>query len=455
MGLAAGARRGMLTVRDMEAATARQSVETPGWQPPQSFRDARLHMVGIGGSGMSGLAALLLRRGAVVSGSDRQAGPLLERLSAAGARVVTRQSADSIPPDAELVVASAAIKPDHPELLEARRRGLPVIKYARMLGAVMAQHEGIAVAGTHGKSTTTAWLAYALRQAGCDPSFVVGAEVPQLGGGSGVGDGPHFVAEACEYDRSFLNLSPRMAVILNIDEDHLDCYSDLAEIEQAFAQFARRTPPEGLVLLNGDDPACRRLAGQVAARCESFALEAPADWQAVDLHLRDGRYQFTILRRGEPLGTTHLGLPGRHNVCNALAVCALASHVGVAWPLIDKALRSFRGAGRRLELRGRPETGPRDLCRASRRAGCGASSSRTSTRARVFCWKTSPAASRWPTASSCRASTSSATASASATPSAPPTWSNASARLAGRPSTSPTSPTSSRCCWPRRGRATW
>ncbi len=309
-------------------------------------------MVGIGGSGMSGLAALLLRRGAVVSGSDRQAGPLLERLSAAGARVVTRQSADSIPPDAELVVASAAIKPDHPELVEARRRGLPVIKYARLLGAVMAHHEGIAVAGTHGKSTTTAWLAYTLRQAGCDPSFVVGAEVPQLGGGSGVGDGPHFVAEACEYDRSFLNLAPRLAVILNIDEDHLDCYSDLADIEQAFAQFAGRTLPEGLVLLNGDDPACRRLAEHAAGRSELFAVDSPADWLACDLHLRDGRYQFTILRRGEPLGTTHLGLPGRHNVYNALAVTALATHAGVAWPLIDQALRSFRGAGRRLELRG-------------------------------------------------------------------------------------------------------
>ncbi|MBU0617729.1 MAG: UDP-N-acetylmuramate--L-alanine ligase, partial [Planctomycetes bacterium] len=214
-------------------------------------------MVGIGGSGMAGLAALLLRRGARVSGTDQLESAALSRLAVSGARVTTRQAADTVPPETELLVASAAIRDQHPELVEARRRGITVIKYAQLLGALMAQFDGIAVSGTHGKSTTTAWLAFVLRKAGLDPSFVVGAEAEQLGGGSGVGDGPHFLAEACEFDRSFLNLRPRAAAILNIEEDHLDCYENLAAIAESFRQFASLVPPDGLLVVNGQDPSCR------------------------------------------------------------------------------------------------------------------------------------------------------------------------------------------------------
>ncbi len=342
----------MLAITDMEVSTVEQLVDTPGWQPPQSFRDARLHMVGIGGSGMSGLAAVLLRRGARVSGTDRQSSARLDHLARCGARVSTTQDAGAVPPDVQTLVISAAIRPDHPEVVEARRRKIPVIKYARLLGALMAQHDGIAVAGTHGKSTTTAWLAFTLRSAGCDPSFVVGAEVGQLGGGSGVGDGPHFLAEACEYDRSFLNLRPRAAVILNIDEDHLDCYRDLAAITEAFAEFARLLPSDGLLLLNGDDANSRPIAAAAAARVETFGLGPACHWRATDLRIERGCHGAAFFEDDRALGRVRLGLPGRHNVLNALAVTALARHAGVRWPQIAEALAGFRGARRRLEVRG-------------------------------------------------------------------------------------------------------
>ena len=333
----------------------------PGWQAPSDFSQFRVHMVGIGGSGMAGLAALLLRRGARVSGTDREPSAALARLAERGAHVSTRQVAESLPADVDVVVASAAIPPQHAELVEAARRAIPVIKYAQLLGALMARHDGIAVAGTHGKSTTAAWLTFVLRKAGLDPSFVIGAEVPQLGGGSGVGDGPHFVAEACEYDRSFHNLRPRSAVVLNIEEDHLDCYRDLAAIAESFARFAALVPPDGLLVLNGQDANCQALARRLAqaggpARSgpvvETFGVQATDVWRSCDAVLRDGRYEFTLLRNGAPLGRVHLGISGLHNVSNALAVTALATRAGAPWEAIRAGLQEFLGARRRLQVQG-------------------------------------------------------------------------------------------------------
>ncbi|MEW6249423.1 MAG: UDP-N-acetylmuramate--L-alanine ligase [Planctomycetota bacterium] len=319
---------------------------------PGDFEKRRLHLVGVGGCGMSGLAALLLRRGARVTGSDARPSAEIARLVERGAAITTQQRAESVPPDAELVVASAAIPADHPELLEARRRGLPVCKYAQMLGAVMARLDGIAIAGTHGKSTTTAWLTFVLRCAGLDPSFVVGATVPQLGGGSGDGAGRHFIAEACEYDRSFLNLRPHRAAILNIEEDHLDCYKNIAEIRTAFALFATGVAKGGLVVLNGRDRNCRSIAAGLAARVEYFGDEPDCTWRATDATLERGSYAFTLEHEHRPLGRVHIGLSGRHNVDNACAVAALAHDCGVSWEQMLPGLREFRGADRRLTLRG-------------------------------------------------------------------------------------------------------
>ncbi len=318
---------------------------------PTDLEQRRLHLVGIGGCGMSGLAALLLRCGTHISGSDMQESAVLARLTKQGARINARHGTESIPADAELVVASAAIAPGHPELLEAQRRGVPVVKYAELLGAVMARYDGIAISGTHGKSTTTAWLTFVLKRAGLDPSFVVGATVEQLGGGSGVGDGRHFVAEACEYDRSFLNLRPRRAVVLNIEEDHLDCYPDLPAIQEAFAAFIAGVPPDGLVVLNVDDPQCRAIADRTSAKTQTFASAADATWRATALELDRGHYAFDARHGQDSLGRVRLGLPGRHNVTNALAVIAIASDCDVSWDQISAGLAEFRGARRRLELR--------------------------------------------------------------------------------------------------------
>jgi UDP-N-acetylmuramate--alanine ligase len=326
--------------------------------PPQPNRDIlpsvnqlRVHMIGIGGSGMSGLAALLLRRGAQVSGTDRCASDELARLAERGARIGTRQGPQQVPDPVDLVVASAAVPDDHPELQAARQRNVKIYKYAQMLGELMQHYDGIAISGTHGKSTTTAWLTYVLKRAGLDPNFVIGAAAHQLGGGSGVGDGRHFIAEACEYDRSFLNLHPRRAAILNIEEDHLDYYTDLADIRRAFTDFAHRLPADGLLVINGADSGCAHLADDLPCRVATFAIDAHAAWQAHDLTPADGCYAFHVTRHGKRLGVVRLGLPGKHNVENALAVVALAHDCGVSWESIQAGLADFTGAQRRLELR--------------------------------------------------------------------------------------------------------
>ena len=300
---------------------------------------------------MAGLAAVLLRRGARVSGTDALASGAVSRLTAAGALICTDPNTAALPLGASFVVASAAIPAEHPELIAARQRGLRTFKYAEMLGLLMQAKTGIAIAGTHGKSTTTAWLTHVLRTAGLDPSFVIGADVEQLGGGSGVGDGPHFVAEACEYDRSFLNLDPHFAAILNVDEDHLDFYRSIDEIRLAFRAFAERVAPAGRLLLDGDDPTTRVLGEDLACTVETFGFGTSNDWRPMYLKLNDGRYDFDLIHRDEELIHVRPALAGRHNVWNAVAVAALAVHCGVPLEAMREGLETFAGARRRLETR--------------------------------------------------------------------------------------------------------
>jgi len=322
-------------------------------QRGKSLAGQKIHLIGIGGCGMRGAAGLLLRRGATVSGSDRSESASTLRLAGRGARISVGQRAENVPTDADLVVISAAIKESNPELLEARGRGVRVVKYAELLGMLMADRDGVAIAGTHGKSTTTAMTAFVLKEAGLDPSFVVGAQVDQLGGGSGVGDGDPFVVEACEYDRSFLHLSPKYAAILNIEEDHLDCFSGLDEIVEAFTAFGSRVRQDGVLLVNRDDREAMKAAEPVGAKVETFGFDVGADWRAANLKLEKGCFSFDWLCGGETLARVKLSLPGRHNVCNALAAGAMAWHCGVSGGVIAKMLGAFRGADRRLTLRGR------------------------------------------------------------------------------------------------------
>ena len=321
---------------------------------------------------MSGLARLLRARGAGVTGSERDGSPAADGLRAEGFAVSASQAAETLPADATSVVASAAIPPEHPELAEARRRGLPVAKYAEALGDLMRLPgtEGVAVAGTHGKSSTTAMLAHVLLSCGRDPSFILGARCEQIGGGSrcaeaasaGAGLGV-LVAEACEFDRSFHHLAPRHAVVLNVEADHLDCYGSLDAIVAAFAGFVSLLPAGGSLLIQHE--AAARIAVSAAAGrgvgVETIGFAPEADWRVsasppgrpagAGTPAADAA---VMLHRGdEEVAAWTLALPGQHMAYNAAAAAVTAHRLGV--PLSDAAaaLSSFRGLDRRMQHRGR------------------------------------------------------------------------------------------------------
>lgn len=326
----------------------------PMSQQVSPFRGRRVHFIGIGGSGMRGLAALLLREGAIVSGSDRSPSSATDYLAGLGATVSAGHAAEHVPAEVDRVVATAAIGADNPELAAARRRGLPVTYYAGLLGEVMALRQGVAVAGTHGKSTTTALLAYMMTLAGLDPSYVVGGDVPQLGGGSRAGGGPHFVAEACEYKCSFLELAPRLAAILNVEHDHPDYYPCAADVISAFARFVALVPEDGLIVVNGEDRNVPPAVRDAAAPVETFGLEGAGgfDWTARGERSFRGQCRFDLVYKGRTLGEAHMKLSGRHNMLNALAASALAYHAGADVDAILRGMATFSGVGRRMELKG-------------------------------------------------------------------------------------------------------
>jgi UDP-N-acetylmuramate--alanine ligase len=302
----------------------------------------RIHLIGAGGIGMSGLARILAARGDELSGSDLH--PCAVPFSKVG------HDAAHVPPGAELAVRSAAIRDANPEVVEARRRGLPVLKYAEMLGRLTRERETIAVAGCHGKTTTTSMIAFALSRAGFAPSFVCGGVIPQLGSNAAAGTGKHLVVEACEYDRSFLNYSPACAVITNIGEDHLDYYRDIHEIAGAFRDFADRA--SGPLIAPADDPWCGPILQARKGNAESFSIDVDADWRARNVAVEAGRWSFDVLKYGRPFGRFQLRVAGRHNVMNALAALAACSWAGVGKEILQVALSEFVGAERRFQLLG-------------------------------------------------------------------------------------------------------
>jgi len=333
----------------MEMTKQRQSESADAVSNP--FADLHVHMIGIAGCGMRALAEMLSGNGAHVSGSDMGSSAAVERMVASGMSVHIGQRADNIAEDCDLVVYSAAIKEGNPELIEAARRGIEVVKYSRMLGRMMAQSAGIAIAGTHGKSTTTGMVAYVLKAAGLDPSFVVGATVDQLGGPSGVGAGKHFVAEACEFDRSFLNLEPKYAAVLNLEEDHPDCYRDIDEIIEAFKQFVAKVPPDGLVVVNGDDRDAMKSVTEAACEVETFGLSDACTWQGVDIETSDGLVTMTVTMNDQEFCRVKVPLPGLHNAYNSLAAVAMLHHAGVDAGKIAELLATYTGARRRMTLK--------------------------------------------------------------------------------------------------------
>lgn len=315
---------------------------------------SRVHLVGIGGIGLSAIARVLLAQGCRVSGSDRRSSAITDALASEGVMVCIGHDASHLPSDTDLVIVSSAVAADNPEAVAARQRGIPVVKRAEVLGAMMAGKTGIAVAGTHGKTTITALIAFTLVRAGLDPTFIVGGVLQDLNTNARAGKGPYFVIEADEYDRTFLGLRPLVAVVTNIEMDHPDCYPDLPSMVEAFRSFLALIPRDGYVVGCGDDERVRRLLGELEGTQRiTYGLGDEADWQAADIRSnRDGGSDFIARHKGGDVGRFSIRLPGIHNVQNALAVLAVAHHLGVDQEIAGGALAEFRGTGRRFELKG-------------------------------------------------------------------------------------------------------
>lgn len=321
---------------------------------PMLRRVRRAHFVGVGGVGMCGLAELLHDLGCGVSGSDLREGPVLARLRSKGVVVDVGHEAGHVG-DADVVVVSSAVRPSNPELREAERRGIPVIPRAEMLAEIMRMKEGIAVAGAHGKTTTTSLIAHVLGAAGLDPTAVIGGRVIGAGGdpqGARLGGGDFLVAEADESDGSFLRLQPVMAVITNVEAEHLDHWGSLDAIRAGFVDFANRVPFWGLTVACLDDPGVQAILPRLTRRITTYGFAAQADLVASDAEARHWGMRFLVRRQGEALGPVELPLPGRHNVCNALAALCVALELDVPFATAAQALEDFGGIERRFETVG-------------------------------------------------------------------------------------------------------
>jgi UDP-N-acetylmuramate--alanine ligase len=309
-----------------------------------------LHFIGVGGSGMSPLAEIFRRLGYRVSGSDLAASAVTERLAALGVQVHLGHDAAHIA-GAQAVVASTAVKADNPEVLAARAAGVPVVPRAVLLAELMRRKDGIAIAGTHGKTTTTSLVASVLLEAGADPSFVIGGELKALGSNARLGQGEHLVAEADESDASFLVLSPVVAVVTNIDADHMETYGhDLARLHGAFVDFLHRLPFYGRAVLCLDDAGVRAVLPQVQRRVTTYGLGEGADLRALQVQaLPGGRMHFVARQAGHADLAVDLALAGEHNVRNALAAIAVAREFSVPDAAVQRALAAFQGVGRRFQ----------------------------------------------------------------------------------------------------------
>ncbi len=311
-----------------------------------------VHFVGIGGAGMSGIAEVLVNLGYQVSGSDLAANAATRRLARLGAKVFLDHAAQHVN-GADAVVVSSAVRADNMEVAAARERHIPVVPRALMLAELMRLKQGIAIAGTHGKTTTTSLVASVLAEGGLDPTFVIGGRLNAAGSNARLGAGDFIVVEADESDASFLQLQPVIAVVTNIDADHMDTYQhDFARLKQAFAQFLHNLPFYGSAILCADDPNVRQILPLVSKPVLTYGTTEDCALRAEAIEHRGGRMRFRVRReKGKPLEVT-LNLPGRHNVLNALAAIAVGLEVGISEKAILKALARFRGVGRRFQVCG-------------------------------------------------------------------------------------------------------
>ncbi len=314
----------------------------------------KIHFVGIGGIGMSGIAEILLDQDFRVSGSDRGLSEVTERLQKLGATIFEGHRAENIAVDVDALVYSSAVALDNPEVIEAQRRKIPIIRRAEMLAEVMRLKYGIGIAGTHGKTTTTSMVSLVLMEGNLDPTVIVGGKLSGLGGTNArLGHGDFIVVEADEFDRSFLSITPTIAVMTTLETDHLDCYRDLEDIKGAFIQFASKVPFYGFVVLCLDEPALLDIMPQlVKKKIITYGLNPQADVQAVDIRHKDNTSTFTVVRDGADLGQVTIQVPGNHNVQNSLAAIAVGLQLGVPFDKVQAGIEKFSGVYRRWEKKG-------------------------------------------------------------------------------------------------------
>ncbi|MCC6274099.1 MAG: UDP-N-acetylmuramate--L-alanine ligase [Deltaproteobacteria bacterium] len=312
-------------------------------------RYQNLHFVGIGGIGMSGIAEVLLNLGYRISGSDQKRSPITARLKKKGARIHYGHKASHIE-GAQVVVISSAVWPSNPEVAAAKKAGIPVIPRAEMLAELMRLKYGIAVAGSHGKTTTTSLVGQVLSGAGMDPTMVIGGRLNSLRSNAKLGKGEFLVAEADESDGSFLKLNPTIAVITNIDPEHLDHYKDFEALKETFVAFANKVPFYGSIVACADHPVVRELLPRFQRKVVTYGLESPADYGAEKMSQDGLRQRFTVLYRKEKLGEVVLQSPGRHSVANALAAIAAGRELDISFRKIAAALKAFRGVERRFQV---------------------------------------------------------------------------------------------------------
>lgn len=311
----------------------------------------KLHFIGIGGAGMSGIAEILFNLGFEVAGSDSTPSEVTEYLDNLGVTIAGEHVASNVA-DVDVVVISSAVGEDNPEVIEARKRGIPVIKRAEMLGELMRLKYSIGISGTHGKTTTTSMIGKILQNGNYQPTLIVGGIVAGLGTGAALGSGDYLVAEADEYDKSFLKMFPTVAVINNIEADHLDCYDDMDDLLNSFIIYANRVPFYGNVVISADDANCKSIAERITRPMVTFGIESEADYRAVNIQFVDGHTMFGIDYRGDLLGEVVLRLPGRFNVYNALGAIAACHQLEVPFTTIADGLLKFNGVSRRFELIG-------------------------------------------------------------------------------------------------------
>ena len=311
-----------------------------------------VHFIGIAGAGMRAIANVFIEKGYHVSGSDIKASPVTEHFQQQGARICIGQRPENLQ-DAQVVVISSAIRQDNPELVEARRRNIPVIHRSDALVHIMSWGKGISVAGAHGKTTTSSMLGQVFEECKQDPTLVIGGEVDYLHSNSILGKGKYVIAEADESDGTFLKQNPYIAVVTNIDADHMDHYGSIENIIDAFKKFIQKLDPKtGLAVLCFENERIRALAPQTGRRYVSYGIDQPADYQAKDLHYDQGKLHFTVYKHDQKMGELVLNIPGRHNVLNALATTAVADACGLPFNGIASALSHFHGAKRRFQTKG-------------------------------------------------------------------------------------------------------